>query len=132
MTSTVELCTNCGEPTGKWFANQVCNACDQILPVWIYILCYGKPVVIKQRDYLLADETRDYPIAHYVGITRRADPRTRIGEHGKGSHQAVVSIQRGMKADEKRIKFTELCPKCNGSLFYYAESPTFPDREEMT
>ena len=28
--------------------------------------------------------------------------------------------------DEDAVKSTEACPKCGGSLWYYAESPTYP------
>jgi hypothetical protein len=37
----------------------------------VYILCYGQPVIVKDRDYLLSDPAADYPITHYVGYTRQ-------------------------------------------------------------
>jgi hypothetical protein len=92
----------------------------------IYILCYGQPVIVKDRDYLMADPTTDYPISHYVGYTRQQPPVKRIRSHAARSAHYIAEIRPGTMADEETAKRSETCPKCSGSLWYYAESPTYP------
>ena len=92
----------------------------------VYILCYGQPVIVSDRDYLIADPTHDYPITHYVGYTRQQPPVQRIRSHGARSAHYVAQIRPGTMDDEDDIKQHEPCPKCGRSLWYYAESPTYP------
>ena len=124
---SLQTCTNCGKVLRTRFANQLCSDCDRTLPATLYILCFGRPTFVRQRDYLMGDRS-DYPITHYVGITRRRNPRKRIYEHGRGSAAAVVELREGVtRVDEDRVKRSELCPKCGGSLNYFLENP---DRHE--
>jgi hypothetical protein len=92
----------------------------------VYILCYGQPVIVKDRDYLLADPATDYPITHYVGYTRQQPPVKRIRSHAARSAHYIAQIRPGTLADEETAKRTETCPACGGSLWYFAESPTYP------
>jgi hypothetical protein len=96
-------------------------------PEHIYILCYGRPVLVRDRDYLLDDPTRNYPITHYVGYTGQQPPVKRVREHGARSAHHIVVIRSGTERDEERAKSSEACPKCGQSLWYYAESPTYSD-----
>ncbi|MFD9965054.1 hypothetical protein [Amycolatopsis sp. NPDC059020] len=80
---------------------------------------------MTDRDYLREDHSHDYPITHYVGYTRQL-PIRRIRSHGARSAHHVAKIQPGTMDDENNIKRHELCPKCGRSLWYYAESPTYP------
>jgi len=95
-------------------------------PEHVYILCYGQPTVVRDRDYLLADPTHDYPITHYVGYTRQLPPIKRIRQHAARSAHYVAQIRAGTEDDEDHIKEFERCPKCGGSLWYYGESTTCP------
>lgn len=95
-------------------------------PEHVYILCYGQPVVVSDRDHLIADPTHGYPITHYVGYTRQQPPVKRIRSHGALSAHHIAEIRPGTAADEETVKRREKCPHCGGSLWYYAESPTYP------
>lgn len=95
-------------------------------PEHIYILCYGQPTIVKDRDYLLANTGSDYPITHYVGYTRQLPPVKRIRSHGARSAHFIAQIRPGTEADEESAKRSESCPKCGGDLWYYGESPTYP------
>ena len=93
----------------------------------VYILCYGQPTLVKDRDYLLADEGGDYPVTHYVGYTRQQPPVKRIRQHAARSAHFIAQIVPGTESDEDRVKRHGRCPKCGGSLWYYGESPTYPE-----
>lgn len=95
-------------------------------PEHVYILCYGQRVTVKDRDYLIADSGSDYPISHYVGYTTQQPPVKRIRSHAARSAHYIAEIRPGTQADEETAKRSEMCPKCGGSLWYYAESPTYP------
>jgi hypothetical protein len=92
----------------------------------VYILCYGRPVMVRDRDYLLADPTGEYPISHYVGYTTQL-PIDRVRQHGARSAHYLVAVQPGTERDEYQIKRTGTCPRCGKSLWYFAESPTYSD-----
>lgn len=92
----------------------------------VYILCYGRPVMVRDRDYLLADPAEDYPISHYVGFTTQL-PIDRVRQHGARSAHYIAAIQPGTIRDEHRIKLIGACPRCGKSLWYYAESPTYEE-----
>ena len=92
----------------------------------VYILCYGQPVIVKDRDYLMADPGTDYLITHYVGYTRQQPPVKRIRSHAARSAHYIAQIRPGTLADEEDVKRNQACPACGGSLWYYAESPTYP------
>jgi predicted RNA-binding Zn-ribbon protein involved in translation (DUF1610 family) len=91
----------------------------------IYILCYGRPVLVRSRDYLRDDPSRKYPISHYVGWTRQLPPIERVRQHGAKSAHYVAQIRPGTMLDEERAKRFEPCPRCGKSLWYFAESPTY-------
>jgi hypothetical protein len=93
----------------------------------VYILCYGKPVVVRDRDYLHDDPTTGYPITHYVGWTSQLPPVKRVRQHGAKSAHYIAQIRPGTMRDEEHVKRFEACPKCGQSLWYYAESPTYSD-----
>lgn len=93
----------------------------------IYILCYGHPVNVRDRDYLRDDPTRGYPITHYVGWTSQLPPIERVRQHGAKSAHYVAEIRPGTMRDEAHAKRHEPCPKCGQSLWYYAESPTYSE-----
>lgn len=92
----------------------------------VYILCYGQPVMVKDRDYLLTDPAADFPISHYVGYTRQQPPVKRIRSHGARSAHYIAQIRPGTAVDEETAKRAGACPRCGGSLWYYGESPTYP------
>jgi len=94
-------------------------------PEHIYILCYGRPTIVRDRDHLIGDPTHDYPITHYVGWTRQLPPIKRVRQHAAGSAHFVAQIRPGTTEDEDAAKRGECCPACGGSLWYYAESPTY-------
>jgi hypothetical protein len=101
----------------------------------IYIICYGKPVQVRDRDYLRADTDAwgsGYPITHYVGFTTQL-PVDRVRQHAALSAHYLVEVRPGTEADELKAKLYERCPRCGGSLWYFAESPTYkPEyRQEM-
>lgn len=91
----------------------------------VYILCYGVPVQVSDRDYLTADPTHGYPISHYVGFTTQQPPVKRVRSHGARSAHFIARILPGSLADEDAVKRGGACPTCGGSLWYYAESPTY-------
>lgn len=93
----------------------------------VYILCYGKPVIVRSRDYLRGDPSRKYPISHYVGWTRQLPPIKWVRQHGAMSAHHVAQIRPGTMRDEELVKVSETCPRCSQSLWYYAESPTYSD-----
>jgi hypothetical protein len=51
-----------------------------------------------------------------------------IKSHGAHSEGSIAQIRPGRAIDATRAKDAEACPKCGGSLYYYAESPTWPPR----
>ena len=93
----------------------------------IYILCYGRPVLVRSRDYLPGDLSRKYPISHYVGWTRQRPPIERVRQHGAKSAHYIAQIRPGTLRDEENAKCFETCPRCGQSLWYYAESPTYSE-----
>ncbi|MFI6031638.1 hypothetical protein [Amycolatopsis magusensis] len=95
-------------------------------PEHVYILCYGRPVTVSSRDGLRGDPTTDYPITHYVGWTSQQPPVRRVRAHGARSAHYIAQIRPGTLADEDHAKRHESCPTCGKSLWYYAESPTYP------
>jgi hypothetical protein len=97
-------------------------------PQHIYILCYGRAVLVRDRDYLPHDPTRNYPITHYVGYTGQRPPVRRVREHGARSAHHIAAIRPGSMRDEAHAKRHERCPSCGGSLWYYAESPTYSEK----
>jgi hypothetical protein len=38
----------------------------------------------------------------------------------------LVALEPGYEIDEKAAKLHRACPRCEGDLWYYAESPTYP------
>jgi hypothetical protein len=50
----------------------------------------------------------------------------RIRSHGTCSAHYIAQIRPGTLADEEIAKRTETCPACGGSLWYFAQSPTYP------
>jgi hypothetical protein len=94
------------------------------------ILCYGAPTTVKSRDYLVVDGVYDFPITHYIGYTRQQPPVKRIRSHGARSAHHIARIQPGTLADEVAIKRHGACPRCRGSLWYFAESPTYPGQPQ--
>lgn len=111
------------EPAGDLSCPAGCRAHRE----HVYILCYGQPVIVKERDYLPDDPARNYPISHYVGYTRQQPPVKRIWSHGAHSAHYIAQIRPGTLAGEDSAKRTEACPKCGGSLWYFGESPTPAD-----
>ena len=96
----------------------------------IYIICYGKPVKVRDRDYLRADGNAwgsGYPITHYVGFTTQL-PVDRVRQHAALSAHYLVEVRPGWETDELNAKLYEKCPRCGGSLWYFAESPTYKRR----
>ena len=93
----------------------------------IYILCYGSPVIVRDRDYLHDDPSIGYPITHYVGWTSQLPPIKRVRQHGAKSAHYVAEIRPGTMRDEAHAKQFETCPRCGQSLWYYAESPTYSE-----
>lgn len=96
----------------------------------IYIICYGKPVKVRDRDYLYEDGdawASGYSITHYVGFTTQL-PIDRIRQHGALSAHYLVEVRPGTEADELNAKLYEKCPCCGRSLWYFAESPTYKRR----
>ncbi|WP_129668781.1 hypothetical protein [Phytoactinopolyspora endophytica] len=92
----------------------------------VYFLCYGRPTVVGDRDYVIGEKTRDYPITHYVGWTRTRPPLRRVRSHGARSAHFIAQIRPGSTDDEQLAKEIEPCPKCGHSLWYYGESPDAP------
>src|SRR6266480_1882326 len=98
-------------------------------PGHVYVLCYGRPVMVSDRDFLPSDR-RGYPVAdyvdyavtHYVGWTG-ARPVDRIRRHANLSAHCVAAILPGDEADEARLKTSVRCPCCRGSLWYFGEAP---------
>lgn len=88
----------------------------------VYVVCYGQPTQVRDRDYLVGERVFDYPISHYVGHTRGA-PLRRLWTHGHGSSQKVAAVVPGDQRREQVIKELEACPTCGRSLWYYGESP---------
>lgn len=95
----------------------------------VYVLCYGQPTLITDRDWAAYDpreEDANYPISHYVGWTRRHPPIARVRQHGARSGHFIAKIVPGDRQDEALVKATGQCPRCSGSLDYHAESPHRP------
>jgi hypothetical protein len=124
------------EPSIELIENPVTGHIDVIIPpeirksprkMSVYVLCFGEPRLIRDRDYLSYDRPHvNYPISHYVGFTGRYPPLIRIKEHGAWCANYIAAIIPGANtADEYLIKRYDKCPKCNGSLWYYAESLTY-------
>jgi hypothetical protein len=93
----------------------------------IYILCYGRPVLVRDRDYLRRDPSKRYPISHYVGWTSQLPPIKRVRQHGAKSAHYIAQIRPGTMLDEEHAKRFEPCPRCGQSLWYFAESPTYSE-----
>jgi len=91
----------------------------------VYILCYGQPTVINDRDYLPGDPARDYPVTHYVGWTGQP-PGKRIAGHGSRAVRFLAQVRPGTTAAESQTKLRGRCPVCDAGLWYFAESPTYP------
>lgn len=89
-------------------------------PEHVYILCYGRPVVVSSID------TESGPISHYVGWTSQQPPVRRVRAHGARSAHYIAQIRPGTLADEDHAKRHEFCPRCGKSLWYYGESPACP------
>ncbi len=69
----------------------------------VYVICYGRPVYVADRDFL-ADENTDYPIAHYVGHTRQRPPVKRIRSHANRSAHSIALLIPGSLDDEEAMK----------------------------
>jgi hypothetical protein len=93
----------------------------------VYIICYGKPVLVRDRDYLPQDRDFKYPITHYVGYTTQL-PIDRVRQHAALSAHYLVEVRPGTMADEESAKLYEKCPRCGQSLWYFAESPSYKRR----
>jgi hypothetical protein len=93
-------------------------------PEHVYILCYGRLVLVRDRDYVPDDPPVDYPISHYVGHTRQL-PIDRVRQHGARSAHHIVAIRPGTEDDEYEIKLSGTCQRCGQSLWYFA-SPRPP------
>jgi hypothetical protein len=107
--------------------NESCKPECKDLHPHVYILCYGKPTIVADRDRLAFDPTIDYPISHYVGVTRQRPPLKRVNQHKADSANHIALIKPGDEYDEDFAKLWEKCPKCRRDLWYYAESPTYND-----
>jgi len=83
-------------------------------PEHVYILCYGRPTVVSDRDYLPDDPTLDYPITHYVGYTRQQPPLRRIWSHGARSAHYIAQIRPGTG---RRFKSCQRRPASAGGGF---------------
>jgi hypothetical protein len=57
--------------------------------------------------------------------TAQQPPVERVREHGARSAHQIAAIRPGTMRDEAHAKRYERCPRCGGSLWYYAESPTY-------
>lgn len=88
----------------------------------VYVVCYGQPTEVRDRDYLVGERVFDYPISHYVGHTKGA-PLRRLWTHGCGSSRKVAAVLPGDEHREQVIKELEACPTCGRSLWYCGESP---------
>lgn len=84
----------------------------------VYVLCYGYPVRVADRDYL-PGEPYDRPISHYVGHTTQQPPVKRIRSHANRSAHHIADLRPGTVVDEKHTKLTGRCPTCGASLWYY-------------
>lgn len=96
-------------------ADGLCAGDCRLHRAHIYILCYGRPVMVRDRDYLPGEQTRGYPISHYVGYTTQF-PIDRVRQHGARSAHFIAAIRPGTMADERRAKQSESCPRCGQSL----------------
>jgi hypothetical protein len=105
-------------------AHKVCEPDCREHSEHVYIICYGKPVMVRDRDYLHQDWDSRYPITHYVGYTAQV-PITRVRQHAALSAHYLVEVRPGTEADEEWAKLYEKCPRCGRSLWYFAESPTY-------
>jgi hypothetical protein len=90
-------------------------------PEHVYVLCYNRPVMVSDRDYLPSDH-ENYRITHYVGWTSTR-PVDRIRRHANLSAHYVAAIMPGDQADEARLKTSVRCPRCGGSLWYFGQAP---------
>jgi hypothetical protein len=88
----------------------------------VYILCFGSPRVIRDRDYRPSEPrpVTNYALLHYVGWTGQHPPSKRVRDHGgKYLFPYIVEIRPGTPRDEFRIKCEETCARCGESLWYY-------------
>ena len=105
---------------------------------YLYILCMeGEPRYINDRDFLDCDpDSRNpapgrkgggsHPISHYVGTTGQDPPTNRaLRDHGVPM-KYLVALEPGGPSEEHDAKLNRACPRCGGSLWYFAESPTYP------
>lgn len=98
----------------------------------VYTICYGKPTMVGDRDYLLTESSEyPYPITHYVGWTGQHPPIGRVRSHGARSANYLVDLRPGTQCDEELTKELGSCPGCGGSLWYYGESPRAAERLEV-
>jgi hypothetical protein len=104
-------------------SERMCEPGCRAHPEHIYVLCFGRPTVVSDRDYLRSETTYGYPISHYVGYTRQQPPVRRIRSHGARSADHIVVIRPGSLEDEQQAKRNERCPRCVGSLWYYGGNP---------
>ena len=105
-------------------AHKVCEPNCRKHRMHIYIICYGKPVMVRDRDYLRQDWETRYPITHYVGFTTQL-PIDRVRQHAALSAHYLVEVRPGTEFDEQTAKLYEKCPRCSRSLWYCAESPSY-------
>lgn len=100
----------------------ICSPRCEDHPEHVYVVCYRRPVVVNDRDYLVGEQVFDYPISHYVGYTSGL-PVRRLWTHGAKSSRHVVAVVPGDEHRENMVKELEACPSCSRSLWYYGESP---------
>uniref|UniRef100_UPI003F491031 hypothetical protein n=1 Tax=Actinoplanes sp. CA-151224 TaxID=3239904 RepID=UPI003F491031 len=103
---------------GRW-AGSCLPDCDEHLE-HVYVICYGRPVHVADRDFLPGEEI-DYPIDHYVGYTRQHPPMKRVRSHGNRSGRHLAALLPGSIDDEERLKVTGQCPACGKDLWYYSK-----------
>lgn len=99
-------------------------------PEHLYVICYGKPAMVKSRDWSAWDlelkemgSFKPYPISHYVGWTTQHPPVKRLWQHAANSAQLVVTVMPGNAYEESVLKQFGVCPRCHGSLNYFLENP---------
>lgn len=130
---TDAACAPAPAPAGTWSrrvrmereANGSCGLGCAAHPGHVYTLCFGTATVVRARDYLPGDPARDYPVTHYVGFAGKL-PGRRIRGHVGLATRFVAQIQPGDVAVEAAVMLEGRCPVCAESLWYYAESPTYP------
>lgn len=94
------------------------NDCSEH-PEHVYVICYGRPVCVSDRDHIPGEE-QGYPIDHYVGYTRQHPPVRRVWSHANRSARHLVALFPGTMDDEEQLKIDGFCPACGKSLWYYS------------